>query len=217
MGTCGWVQWGKGRGPSSNLTRTRESVWWASAGITAATKDLAFLLVFVNAQNNPQNCLLQVVYLWLVKILQINRTSAVWFGTAMLWDSQLLDSFNTVCLQESCGHRLWDVCTFNEGLALELVLVCNKTEGCWSSSDTQEAHCLNSGLSCIFCIIASTKEKEKYLCRVTEASRVVIFIAYICSTSLALSLNYYGWFAFFFQSLLLRRPVGMTVLQTRRQ
>lgn len=81
----------------------------------------------------------------------------------------------------------------------------------------QEAHCLHSGLSCIFSIIASIKEKEKYLCRVTEASRVVIFIAYICSTLLALSLNYYGPFAFFSQSLLLRRPVEMTVLQTRRR
>lgn len=101
--------------------------------------------------------------------------------------------------------------------ALGLVLICNKLQGCCSSSNTQEAHCLNSGLSCIFCITASTKEKEKYLCHVTEAARVVIFIAYICSTLLALSLNYYGPFALFFQSLLLRRPVGMTVLQTCRQ
>lgn len=106
---------------------------------------------------------------------------------------------------------------FEEGLALELVLFCNKLQGCCSSSDMQEAHCLNSGLSCIFCIIASTKEKEKYLCHVTEASRLVIFIACICSTLLAVSLSYYGPFVFFFQFLLPRRPVGMTVLQTHRQ
>lgn len=89
--------------------------------------------------------------------------------------------------------------------------LCSQLTGSCSSSNIQEAHCLHSGLSCIFCIMASIKEKEKYLCRVTEASRVVIFIAYICSKLLALSLNYYGPFAFFSQSLLRRRPVEMTV------
>lgn len=48
-GTCSWAQWAKGRGTSSYLTSTRELVWWASTGITAAAaKGRAFLLVFVN-------------------------------------------------------------------------------------------------------------------------------------------------------------------------
>lgn len=102
-----------------------------------------------------------MVYLWFVKTLQINRISAVVFGCYYPLGLPAF-GFPLHCrLFAAELWSLWDVCTFKEGLALELVLICNKLQGCCSSSNMQEAHCLNSGLSCIFCLIASTKEKRE--------------------------------------------------------
>lgn len=213
LGICGWAQWDKGHGPNSNFTGTRPLVLWASPGMTALTRDQASSLIFwVEALT----IFFRKFCLWLLKITVIkqNLSHCSWCCYCLQ-----LTSFGFSLQHYLCRRAvaiIWEV-SVHDMKTLELAVICSKLIGCCSSSNMQEAHCLHSGLNCIFCIIASIKEKEKNLCHVTEASRVVIFIAYICSTLLALSLNYYGPFAFFSQSLLLRRPVEMTVLWARTQ
>lgn len=61
----------------------------------------------------------------------------------------------------------------NRGTALDLlVLILKKLSVSSGSSDMREAPRLSSWLSCVFCVIASTK--EKYLHRGTE--RLLLFL-----------------------------------------
>lgn len=97
--------------------------------------------------------------------------------------------------RKCCGRHLCDaVCGFNEGTALGLILI-HKWAVCCGSPDMQEAHCLHLWLSCIFCIMAFTKEKH-LSCNRSILSGYIYYL-YLFNIQ-ALSLNCYGLFSFFF-------------------